>query len=420
MRRKTITLIVFSVALALYVVFLAWSIYEHQRFLAKAEEAYRGTFVEPYITFPRWSDRYGSAAMMYGMLLGMLFVLVLVFKGFGISRKCLVALVMTGLLGLTLAETTYLMPTEIVPKAYATSTPVDVNVLLYYDEEHTGYGSIIGWLTQSDGSSVYDMFKNDYGIVLNVMNIHFDTWHGWQYETWSSNNNIYSAEDLLQDAVRTHGGVWDPIPRWATRTELRVGWWYLPSPNPYLKDGKYYSADLIIFVTNQAIDIGVGLSVPQWNSILIKNFPTKGELLHEISHQFGAEHCSNWCSMNPNYACYISCWCGNCASTINQNREEFGYKEWITINSAPGGQTNPVEGQHQRIKNEYTTISASVDFGYMFYKWTVRFGLYEYTEYYQNPLIINVTRPFGVYEVLIPAPNPGGYGAGGGGWRAYR
>lgn len=203
-----------------------------------------------------------------------------------------------------------------------------VNTLIYFDEEYCAqdwsYGSrelIFYHLFEEDPTldNIHDKFKDYYNIIFVPLN-------AWRYpenhfETWASNNSITTKYYLLQDAIKTHGGVWDP-------TLGGVGEYYMPQ-RPYWKGSTCYIADLTIFFTGQ-VAYG-GLSPPEWNASILSqvSFVSESNLMHELSHQWWLEHCGGWCCMNDKLQGVVEDWCNNCKNTLNQNREEFGYKHLL-------------------------------------------------------------------------------------------
>jgi len=152
---------------------------------------------------------------------------------------------------------------------------------------------------------------------------------------------------------------------------------------------------LTIFGTNQELD-GAGYSRPEWNALIIRDDDmTQGTLMHELSHQWWLGHCANWCCMNEDLAFWVFEWCGNCISTLSQNREEFGYKDWITLGISQYcgeedplavGTTYPPTGYYQKPRQSTMTIQAyAIMEGMAFEKWRCHSDSV-YIDYFDNPM----------------------------------
>ena len=148
-----------------------------------------------------------------------------------------------------------------------------------------------------------ERFHETFGIEIR--------WHYWV--EWDSDDNEEWPDDLLDEAI--------------TETGFQPGMSY----NSYI-------IDVLVVFTGQDLVAGYhGFSYPPWKALIIEYITHEDEdesLQHEFSHQFYAEHCSNWCVMNVeaifNLLRDVKCWCSSCQTTINGNADRFW--RWI-----PGG-----------------------------------------------------------------------------------
>lgn len=324
------------------------------------------------------------------------------------------------MLFLVLVTSILVMPTTLptlIPSVKATEPRMHVNVLLYFDEECAArdgtsierylYTHIFG--DSYYGATLYEWFLNEWNIELHCLNTDLDS-----YQYWSSPNEMTNGYELLQYAIQTHGGVW----RTVTYLGITFDCWVY-EPTPYYRDGAYYLADLLFFITGHADRYpSRGFSVPIWNALYIYDYSTGSVKEHEMCHQFWAQHCSNpLCLMNPEVGTLCNRLCGFCWDMVEAHREEFGNHEWVEIRTDYHGYTSPYQGKYQAVSNEIMTITAIPYTHYLFKQWVLQASqlvFYETT----NPLSLTVTRSWVVtaefeHNTDEPEGPSGGYGGGG-------
>lgn len=251
-----------------------------------------------------------------------------------------------------------ILQTPVKAATTTTLTAEYVQCCMYFDEECTD-ANHREWLyneffAHGAGISTYDKFKDYYNLIFLCENGH-DSF-------WDSNDGVTDTYDLLQEAIRQAGGVWDATNHW----------WVWTPKDMLCPDGVYRWIDCLIIICGQPMDM-LGLSPPMWNAMITNFDPQTYVCMHELSHQFWCEHCGNFCCMNAGLGILTpECWCGTCSSWITSHREKWGAKELISIDIMAGGHgyTNPCVGTHERVIGSSVTIQAFPDSGYMFTKWT--------------------------------------------------
>jgi len=324
-----------------------------------------------------------------------------------IESLMLIALLITalGYVGVTLKAQEEQQVEQQAEQQVEQVEPLFVNVLMYFDEEYCEQD----WNRGSRDLIFYHLFESEPNVpnlhdkFINYYNIRFVPLNAWMspeihFETWASNNSIMLHYDLLQDAIRTHGGVWDADHHY----------YYLPQ-YPYWKDGKYYLADLTLFFTGQ-VESG-GVSPPEWNAAILSqvSFVSEGTLMHELSHQWWVEHCGNWCCMNPPISFIVEDWCDTCKNFLFQHREEFGYKAWLYFDvalSSPNGSGTidpPANTLWQKRIGTWMTITAYPAPYFIFKNWWFCYGM-TMLNVTDNPKRFPITHNWDIYAVFQTEP----------------
>ena len=341
-----------------YFLFLAWSIMAYIEYcdevIARYEQLIPGSkeFVDPLPYIELW---YGRAAV--GGFLVVLLITAILIAILGKSAKktsLTVATILTLLiLPLSTLNSFGIQQKENLLEFQVESSPepIYVNTLIYFDEECTDAARRESTWKQFFEYSSTDTwrpatrFKNFFDITFVPLN-------GWD-EFWDSEDSQTDAYYLLQEAIRELGGVYDS----------KNKWWVWQQKDYHLGLGCFALTDFLIVVTNQAMDLR-GLSPPMWNAMIIRFDVGQNVLIHELSHQFNVPHCSNFCVMNPTYADITWNWCTDCKNKLYNNREKWGYKEYLNIFVEPptGGVTDPSKKFRwqtvERVRGSTTTIKA--------------------------------------------------------------
>lgn len=126
-------------------------------------------------------------------------------------------------------------------------------------------------------------------------------------KTWSEAcfwDHQYYMAAILQDGIRACGGRYDE--------ELGFYVWD-PKPSCYM----------LCFVIGEENTDARGVSVPEWNAMIVKQQSIAEDMIsvaeHEFGHQLYCTHCGNICMMNPNGYLHFSCWCESCRQTVNDH-----------------------------------------------------------------------------------------------------
>ena len=320
----------------------------------------------------------------------------------------------------------FLVVLSFAPSAHAECYGEIVDVLAAEDEEFrwcypAGWQRDLGWgLFIQDA---FDKFEEEFGITFKL--------RGWI--DWDSTDYTGTLDELLDEAIEE------------TNFESQVTTY----------DG--YVIDMLMVFTGEPQEQHLGRSPPDLKALIIDGLtmaPRVRLLQHELSHQFLVKHCGNDCVMNlakwETFQWVPDHWCGQCATTVNNNKDRFWLKPDVTV--LRGTLLNPlyfegrtsVEVDGDYIGNTPITFSALagswVNIQVKYEVWTSisiwRLQYYEviYTDstysynatvYYPNGWDIDVyvgSSPItviGWYDYVGRPPSedppPGGGGGGGGG-----
>ena len=423
---KKIVLLV-ALVLCFYAGFVIWSINQYYIDENNALKPYKESGMEKY-RHPKlfviyW---YGRTAVVSGVLLAVICGSLLLLK-----RHARIKVKVAIFISLTLFASIFVLSSQAVKS-------VTVNALLFFDEECTDaterenvyldFFDLEPQCPMTTGA----LFAKNWNIHLNCLNGYNSFWDSADWQ-----NPI--AEDMLQEAIKELGGVYDPteappeLPNWVWK------------PKPYLDGCDYFMAHLLIVVTNQDMD-EEGFSVPHWNALIVKidSFVRMSFLhRHELSHQFYCPHCSVdgcymdkfWLSLN-----LVNKWCYGCFNTINNNREKWA-NQIPLIPHKPLG-PSPV---FETISRAFWTWTNDPNDDYVRYEFSWGDNSYTTTDWHDSGETVEVYHSWsstGVYEVKARAqdgdaewsnwsssltvvinplpPDDGGGGGGGGGGSEIR
>jgi hypothetical protein len=378
----------------LYVMFVVWAVFEYRAYVSAVIAKYEAMgippeWVDPHPFYYFW---YAKALIIFGFLLLSLGI----FLAFLTNKKatfCLVisAFLILPMLGLS-RNNTFSQASDTV----LTVERVDVNTLLFFDEECTDQDRR-SWIYQSIFTdTITDPLSPDaiWYRFMHEFSINFTCLNG--YNTfWDSTDGQTNIITLLQEAIRENGGVWDDSQKW-----------WVWKPHQVNVNGVNFWVDFLLFFSNQELDIQ-GLSPDIWNAALISFTASFTVMQHELSHQYRPGHCSNYCVMNPNWAWLVFNWCDECKNIIMSHREKWGYKQMLTLDATLAS-TIPYPGTYQYLRGASVTLTALNPGGsWIFYYWK-RDG----EIIYDNPYTFTITTDTNVYAYFGLVHSPSG-GVGG-------
>ena len=188
---------------------------------------------------------------------------------------------------------------------------INVTTLLIFDEECTD---------QNIRKYLYDVIftQRTYGDIhsrlldpwlrFHYLNITFQCVNGYN-QIYDSDDTYYYSCDLLQEAIRKSGGVWDSKNEWWTWKNDKI--------------------DFLLVFSGQRMDLA-GLSMEMWNAAIVgfndpDVFGCRNVIIHELIHQFYVKHCGNVCIMNP-YYCQLGCFtlCDECRNELMVHKLKWG------------------------------------------------------------------------------------------------
>jgi len=146
-------------------------------------------------------------------------------------------------------------------------------------------------------------FEDPFGIVFEIRDfIH-----------WDSTDNQEDGYELLQEAIRENGGIYNEV----------MGWWEYQGEWRWINGSKYL-IDILVVLTGQDMDM-IGLSPPQWNALIIeKGYVGYTLFRHELSHQYWLQHCGDpKCYVYSQISLKPSWWCGSHVEELLQRRHDF-------------------------------------------------------------------------------------------------
>lgn len=260
------------------------------------------------------------------------------------GRKSLVALLLIPLL-LTIITSGYVYKTtnavetksEVLStdKAFTSTSDTTVNALFAGDEEFMSSSVLWGLgtkpLPEIVEQDLFPAYRDQFATKLGI-NILFSGW-----ATWDSDDGTTHPYWMLQEAIREIGGTWVTDPSWANG-----GYWRF-------NKGMLWNGvviDLLIAWTFQGME-GRGLAPFPWGVAIIRFDSTVDRMifskhvhamLHETSHLYDLQHCSDlYCLMHPDNFYGLN-WCSTCKDYMIAHKDYFTR----TIDPPVGGISIPV------------------------------------------------------------------------------
>lgn len=197
-----------------------------------------------------------------------------------------------------------------------------VDVLAVVDEEFAaywpdGWERYYGWEIYIN--MAFDRFYNVFGKMVRL--------RGWIY--WDSTDGVGDLGVLLQEAIAETGFQSGKTVYVATMSLWGTSW----------QIG--FVIDVLLVFTGEFTDMQ-GFSYPYWNALIINgvygdNY-RKWVVQHEMSHQFYASHCNEFCVMNQNLpfgSPVPDSWCDYHKAVISANINRFD--RWVEGSFGVGG-----------------------------------------------------------------------------------
>jgi hypothetical protein len=360
--RKTTTAIFAILTLVVCPLFLYFLYQQYDGYVVALLSKYPEP-IRPYVDFipPFWATIYGQVAFCFLFVLTVLWIVQLAYF---VKKKHWKIFVVTATIGALLLVSQFGSSSngEVSQVQIATPQPQNiVDVCVVLDEEYRARYPNIDYQTaeqavQSELNKanyftsilVTDCFNTTFGITFEIR----------QFVYWDSEDSVTDAYDLLQEAIRENGGVWDS-----------VNHWYVYPGGTIEVSSHLYKLDLLMAFTGQDMDM-YGLSPPMWNASICK-YAGYTLMRHELSHQYWVEHCSDPnCVMNPSFPLKFD-WCGTCEQFLLANRDKWVTEYQATISTTIGGQTNMPAGKYLFNRGTEITINAIPSEGYTFNYWLI-------------------------------------------------
>jgi len=276
-------------ATVVYAIALYSAQVQHERWCNEELQSYP-VEVRPYVEpLSFWETETGKKFFFGGLCLIWVYAIAIILSG--VKDKSLKVF--------TSAFLVILLATSIVHVLASSQPDVTYDVLVVQDEEFAS-GTILvpappiyfpvpvdaNTVAEWAMEDVNETYYTEYGIQLR-----FHYWYSFH-----SDDNLYSCYDILMDAIS------------------EIGWYW----------GKEVDGDtmeLMVVFTQQKMD-GRGLSLPWKRALIVAgvNIDLEKYLLHELGHQFGLEHCSRSCAMNPDPLMTTSYYCLSCSDKIKENK----------------------------------------------------------------------------------------------------
>jgi len=365
-------------AYIVYIVALIWNVSQYLTYRADVINHYTtlGFPIPSYDPFLLWNH----SAWLVGIGFGLVSITVIVASARMSKRKAALSLTAMVILAVGSVAMVPVIRTPLgIVAAIQGDKPLFVNTLLYFDEEMAGDESARFsmaadlFLPVPMAQNPAWKFKEQVGVEFRWLN-GFDFYdpddpdYRTRYEYWDSKDSEHCCYDMLQEAIRERGGVYDPVNEW----------WVISENMMYQVNETHTEiVDFVFFCTGQEMDYR-GLSPPPWRATIIQWGLTpslrSALVLHELSHQFNMGHCPGLCLMNPDLGYYVGTWCTGCFNDLYDNKKyRFGYKSWVCIEESnpDGGHTIPAEWHNYDVRDGDFTIEAVPDPTYEFEWWTV-------------------------------------------------
>lgn len=208
--------------------------------------------------------------------------------------------------------------------AFATRTPYNGSTMLgLYQDEGDGYVLPMKLIFDANTGNHQQLFDNFFNGISGDPRTSFMTFH----------YNLYAHLNIT--AIPT-GGTYQVMPFWYDQLfymgEILQNALYLygcrfdNNTGMYVWDPKPDCLMLCFILGDHATDCR-GLSMPDWNAMIVKDSPigevTWSVAVHEFGHQLYCVHCDNVCMMSPNAYYHLGGWCDTCLQIVHDH-----YSKW--------------------------------------------------------------------------------------------